>query len=142
MDLSKLPRLSSSARPPAGDPNAATAPADDGPAPEVPPPRYRVDRDVAAAPGDFLDVLLAVGVGLLFMFMGQGYGRHLLGRTDVYPPITGTGFVWSAPHPKAGQPIAPEELSPENKATYDAQVTGRRMGIVSESSLFLSGVGL
>jgi hypothetical protein len=76
------------------------------------------------------------------VFLGLNYGKHLLGNNEAYPEITGTGYVWTAPHPKAGQPILPEELSPENKKNYDQQVVGRQLGIVSDSSLFLFGAAL
>lgn len=139
MDLSKLPRLSRTNTPQ----NDAGAPGGDGgPIGYQPPAAYRSYRDGDEGPLSVLDIFLAVGVGLLFMFLGQSYGKHLLGNKGVYPEITGTGYVWSAPHPKAGQPILPGELSPENKKNFDQQVAGRRLGIVSESSLFLFGTGL
>ena len=145
MDLSKLPRLSrtptSPDAPNAGGGNSAGDAAGQ-PIGYQPPAAYRSYRDEDEGPLNFLDIFLAVGMGLLFMFLGQTYGKHLLGNKEAYPEITSTGYVWMAPHPKAGQPILPEELSPENRKAYDQQVVGRRMGIVSEASLFLFGAGL
>src|SRR3954452_22352749 len=133
MDLSKLPKLSQT-----------TTPVHDDPAPVA----TTVNRRREPAPDDegllgtALDVFLAVGMGLLFVFLGFNYARHLLGAPDIYPEIKGTGFVWGDRHPKAGQDIPVEELSPENRAAYDAKVLGRHLSIVSDSSLFLLGAAL
>jgi len=153
MDLSKLPKLSSTRDHTPQPPGPASPqlphdaqpldrqPLDDG--------RRRYDDE---GPLNFLDIFLAIGMGLLFMFMGMNYGRHLLGSTTAFPevpPLTGTGFVWTDEHPHAGQQIPPEQLSPRNKEQYDlkvknhqAQVEGRRLAVVSEASVFLVGAGL
>ena len=143
MDLSKLPRRSQTSTPP-NDPNAVpgTPYAGGEPVAYSSSPRYRSYRDEDEGQLNFLDIFLAVGMGLLFVFLGSHYGKHLLGNKEAYPEIAGTGYVWTAPHPKAGQPILPQELSPENKAAYDQRIVGRRMAIISDSSMFLFGAAL
>jgi hypothetical protein len=142
MDLSKLPKLSQTSTPPndAGGPVGGPSPAAARPDYAGPAtPAYRPDGD-----GGFtaMDVFLSVGVGLLFVFLGMNYGKHLMGSAAAYPPITGTGVEWGPRHPKAGQEVLPDELDPPNRKAYDDRVVGRRMGIVSESSLFLFGLAL
>lgn len=140
MDLSKLPKLSQTHTPP-NDGDAASADAHAAqPRSDYGGPSTPVYRPEGEGLYTAMDVFLSVGVGLLFIFLGLNYGKYLMGSTTAYPPITGTGIVWSPGHPKAGQEVPPEELSAENKKAYDDQIVGRAMGIVSESSLFLFGV--
>lgn len=136
MDLSKLPKLSKT-----HEHRAAAPPTDTYPPPHASPAKlgYYADDE---GPLGFIDIFLAIGMGLLFAFLGMNYGKHLMGSKDAYPEIQGTGFVWSTGHPLQGQPIPPEQLSPENRKAYDGRVLGRQMGIVSESSLFFMGCGL
>ncbi|QOV89139.1 DUF3784 domain-containing protein [Humisphaera borealis] len=137
MDLSKLPKLSKTRENTPQAQPTADAPRD----PLEYGTRRRYDYE-EEGPLGFLDIFLAVGMGLLFMFLGMNYGKHLLGSKEAYPEITGTGYVWKDGHPKAGQPILPDELTPENRKAYDAQILGRQMGMTSEASLFILGAGL
>lgn len=136
MDLSKLPKLSQTSRhAQAQHPPALSA----APAGYVPSRRNEECGDRALG---FIDIFLAIGMGLLFIFLGMNYGKHLFGSTTAFPEITSTGYVWREPHPRAGQPILPDELTPTNREAYNNRILSRRLGIVSESSLFLLGAGL
>jgi hypothetical protein len=123
MDFSKLRKLSQTTTPRNDD--AASA---DPPQPE--------DRDPAGDDSILttaLDVFLALGVGIIFMFLGSEYGRFK------YTQVTGgtwhTGLFWQAPHPKANQEVTLEELSPENRAAHE-------QNMLSQSSLFLLGAAM
>src|SRR5438105_10403289 len=134
MDLSKLPKLSQTTTPANDDPVRAETIHHDR--------RDNGGPDDEGFLGAALDVFLAVGMGLLFLYLGMNYGRHLLDSPDAYPVIKGTGFVWGDRHPKAGQEIPVEELTPENRTAYEQKILGRQLAIVSESSLFLLGIAL
>jgi hypothetical protein len=87
-----------------------------------------------------LDIFMAFGVGILFIFLSLPYGKYMLGAAEnPYPEIKGTGFVWPQGTPKAGQEVTPEELQPEPKKVYQATIDGRKAAILGDSSVFLFG---
>src|SRR5881275_1981744 len=135
MDLSKLPKLSQTTTPVNDDPAVveredrsrdAGGPEDEG--------------ELAAA----LDIFLALGMGVLFIFLGMDYGRYLLKSGDPFPmpaAVTGTGYVWREGSPKAGKEVAPEDLQEPYKTEYqqklkdyEQQVGFRNTNIISQSS--------
>jgi hypothetical protein len=144
MDLSKLRKLSQT-----------TSPRNDE-TPDAPEPQRQRDYS-SEDPGDglfatALDVFIALGVGVLFVFLGMDYARYLAKSPDAFPmptPITGTGYVWKEGSPKAGKEVAPEELQEPYKTEYQDKVKGyqeaivaRNANIIGSSSLFYVGVAL
>ena len=142
MDFSKLPRLSRTDTPP------------NEPAP-TPPPGRRTRRRGTSSPYDrYLDepppgssgveIWMSIGFGLLFIFLGFNYGKYLFNVGEsVSGRITGTGVVVERrdSEGRAGGGSRRNWKS-RYKTEYQQRIQGRRLAILSESSLFLFGVAM
>src|SRR5688500_523615 len=108
MDLSKLPRLSKTDRPPSdsdGPADSSGGGAANYEAPRRPAHRRVYADDGEGGMGPFLEIWLSAGLGLLFVLLGLSYGKYVLNIGDPYPLPKGTGMVWAEGSEKAGQEV-------------------------------------
>lgn len=140
MDMSKLPRLSRTEAPPPPSQQVGHDPHDPPPPPPPYPDYRREDPDGLIGSG--VEMWMTAAIGVLFLFFGLAFAKHLFAATSPYPPIAGTGIVWSQGTPDAGKEVPPNQLAEPHKTEYFQRIEGRKLLILGDASLLAFGCAL
>src|SRR4051812_26048827 len=123
MDLSKLPKLSQTERPPGDAAASVETAASSGP---TSPRARQVDHErVNAAPGFGAEIWLSAIIGFICVMLGMNFARYTLARVAGTPYHTGVNWLVG---PNAGQEVAYPEL--------------QGYVMLTESAYFLFGLAL